>query len=86
LADDTQLIGDESIDAVVIATPVNTHYRLAEAALKAGKHVMLEKPMCASAAECGQLIELATKSQLTLMVEFTAPSESSLPKFEGNFR
>jgi predicted dehydrogenase len=71
LADDTQLIGDESIDAVVIATPVNTHYRLAEAALKAGKHVMLEKPMCASAAECDQLIELATKSHLTLMVDHT---------------
>ncbi|MEW5875640.1 MAG: Gfo/Idh/MocA family oxidoreductase [Candidatus Zixiibacteriota bacterium] len=71
LADDAQLIGDPSIDAVVIATPVNTHFRLAEAALKAGKHVMLEKPMCASARECDALIELATKSNLTLMVDHT---------------
>jgi len=71
LADDAQLIGDPSIAAVVIATPVNTHFRLAEAALKAGKHVMLEKPMCASARECDALIELAKKSNLTLMVDHT---------------
>ncbi|MBD3298122.1 MAG: gfo/Idh/MocA family oxidoreductase, partial [candidate division Zixibacteria bacterium] len=59
------------IDAVVIATPVNTHFPLAEAALKAGKHVLLEKPMCASVAECDTLLELAEQKNLTVMVDHT---------------
>lgn len=63
--------GASDIDAVVIATPVNTHFPLAEAALKAGKHVLLEKPMCASVAECDRLLELAEKNNLTVMVDHT---------------
>ena len=66
-----ELITWEETDAVVIATPVNTHFPLAKAALEAGKHVMLEKPMCASVAECDQLIALADKMGLTLMVDHT---------------
>lgn len=71
LADDSELIGDAGIDAIVIATPVNTHHRLAEAALKAGKHVMIEKPMCASVAECDDLIARARSAGRTLMVDHT---------------
>jgi predicted dehydrogenase len=71
LADADDLIGDKSIDAVVIATPVNTHFPLAAKALKSGKHVLLEKPMCASTAECDKLLALAEANKLTLMVDHT---------------
>lgn len=66
-----EMIAWEQTDAVVIATPVNTHFPLAKAALEAGKHVMLEKPMCASAGDCDQLIAIAEKAKLTLMVDHT---------------
>ena len=70
-ADAGELIGDKSFDAVVIATPVDMHFPLAEQALKAGKHVLLEKPMCASTEECDKLLALADKNKLTLMVDHT---------------
>lgn len=65
------LIADTGIDAVIIATPVETHFPLASAALNAGKHVLLEKPMCSSAAECDKLIALAEQKDRTLMVDHT---------------
>jgi predicted dehydrogenase len=66
-----ELINDTSIDAVVIATPVFTHFDLAKKALLNGKHVLLEKPMAASVSEAEQLIEIAAKKGLTLMVDHT---------------
>ena len=60
------LLGDE-IDAVVIATPVSTHHPLALAALEAGKHVFVEKPLAASSAEAEELVEVASERGLTLM-------------------
>jgi predicted dehydrogenase len=69
--DATLLIKHAKIDAVVIATPVFMHYSLAKIALEAGKHVLIEKPMAASSAEATELIELATKKGLTLMVDHT---------------
>jgi predicted dehydrogenase len=71
VADASEVIGDASIDAVVIATPVNSHFPLAESALSAGKHVLIEKPMCASTEQCDKLIELADSKKLTLMVDHT---------------
>lgn len=68
-ADD--LINDVNIDAVVIATPVFTHYNLAKKALLAGKHVLLEKPMTSSVDESKELIDLALTKGLTLMVDHT---------------
>lgn len=50
------LIADARVDAVVIATPVSTHFELAMAALRAGKHVLVAKPLAASAAQARQLI------------------------------
>jgi len=68
-ADD--IINDSEIDAVVIATSVFSHFPLAKKALMAGKHVLIEKPMTSSVAEADQLIELAAKRGLTLMVDHT---------------
>lgn len=59
---------DPNIDAVIIATPVHTHFELALAALQAGKHVLVEKPLAQTSDQCRQLIALAEKNNLILMV------------------
>jgi predicted dehydrogenase len=61
------VLEDDSIDAVLIATPVSTHQPLAARALRAGKHVFIEKPLAASGAEAGTLIEMAEDAGLVLM-------------------
>jgi len=66
-----EIIGDSNIDAVVIATPVYSHYALAKLALLNGKHVLIEKPMTASSAEAEELIQIASQKGLTLMVDHT---------------
>jgi predicted dehydrogenase len=66
-----ELLSDPRLDAVVIATPVATHYDFARRALEAGKHVLVEKPFTASAREAEELIALAEKRGLTLMVDHT---------------
>src|SRR5947209_7911881 len=65
------LIDDERIDAIVIATPVSSHYRLAREALEAGKHVLVEKPLAASVDQCEDLSALAAERGLVLMVDHT---------------
>lgn len=59
------------IDAVVLATPVATHYPLAKAALEAGKHVLVEKPLATRAAEAEELVALARTRGLVLGVDHT---------------
>ncbi len=59
------------VDAVVIATPVRTHYQLAKQALLAGKHVLVEKPLTDNLAQAEELTELAERMGLTLMVGHT---------------
>ncbi|WP_448382591.1 Gfo/Idh/MocA family protein [Desulfosoma sp.] len=66
-----ELIMDSQVDAVVIATPVSTHYELALTALRAGKHVLLEKPLTASSDQAKHLIEEALRRNLVLMVDHT---------------
>ncbi len=68
--DYTELL-DGRLDAVVVATPVHLHYRLAREALLAGKHVLVEKPITARSAEAQELIEIARDRRLTLMVGHT---------------
>jgi len=68
-ADDILL--DPTIDAVVIVTPVFTHFELARRALLQGKHVLVEKPMTASVAEADELINLAEQKGSILMVDHT---------------
>ena len=66
-----KMLGDEELDAVVIATPLKSHYAAAKACLLAGKHVLLEKPMAHSSGECEELIAIARLRGLTLMVGHT---------------
>jgi predicted dehydrogenase len=66
-----EVTGDPKIDAVVIATPVRFHFEMTKAALKAGKHTFVEKPMASSVAQCKKLIEIAEDKSLTLMVGHT---------------
>src|SRR5213075_2149255 len=65
------VLADPAVDAVVIATPVWTHFSFAQQALEAGKHVLVEKPLTANVAEAEQLVELADRKGLTLMVDHT---------------
>ena len=64
-------IWDSHVDAVIIATPVHTHFTLAKAALLHGKHVLVEKPLTTNVAQAEELIALATKQQLVLAVGHT---------------
>ncbi|MDQ4029567.1 MAG: Gfo/Idh/MocA family oxidoreductase [Actinomycetota bacterium] len=61
------LLADDSLDAVVIATPVPTHYELSKRALEAGKHVFVEKPPAMRAGEMEEMVALAEASSLVLM-------------------
>lgn len=63
-----EVFADASIDLVSIATPNATHYALARAALEAGKHVLVDKPACATAAELRELRDLAVCKNLYLFV------------------
>lgn len=63
-----ELLADPRINAVVIATPTQTHYRIVCESLRAGKHVLVEKPLCTTTQEARSLIELANKTGLVLMV------------------
>jgi predicted dehydrogenase len=69
--DFTSAIKRPDIDAIVIATPLSTHFPFARAALKAGKHVLIEKPMASSVSEGRILVDMAIKKKLTLMVDHT---------------
>jgi predicted dehydrogenase len=66
----TELLRDD-VEAVAIATPVATHAPLAAQALRAGKHVLVEKPLATSAREAEELIRLAERQGVTLMVDHT---------------
>jgi predicted dehydrogenase len=61
------VLADPEVHAVALSTPVHTHFDLAAAALRAGKHVLVEKPLARSGAECRELIRLASERKLTLM-------------------
>jgi len=65
------LLKDPAVDAIAIATPVHTHYELALSALKAGKHVLVEKPIAQNSDQARRLIDEAARHGLTLMVDHT---------------
>jgi predicted dehydrogenase len=65
------ILNDPTIDAVVVATPISTHFRISCAAVKAGKHVLVEKPLTATTKEGMALIHLARRRKKMLMVGHT---------------
>ncbi len=71
MTDFGHLLNGVGLDAVVIAAPVKQHFSLAKAALLAGKHTLIEKPMAASSSECEELIKIAREKGLVLMVGHT---------------
>jgi predicted dehydrogenase len=70
-SDSADLINDPQIDAVVIATPVSSHFELALAALRAGKHVLVEKPLATRSDHARRLIDEAAARDLVLLVDHT---------------
>jgi predicted dehydrogenase len=81
------LLNDSRVDAIAIATPVHTHYELALAALRAGKHVMLEKPLAETSKQARHLIEEAERRNLILMVDHTflyTPAVQKIQQLIGN--
>ncbi len=62
------ILTDKNIDAVVISTPINSHFKIAKNALESGKHVFVEKPMANTIIEAKQLIKIAKSENLNLFV------------------
>jgi predicted dehydrogenase len=74
------LVDAKDIDAIAIATPVVSHYELARQALEKGKHVLVEKPLCANVKEAEGLIEIAQSNGKILMVDHTFLYTGSVKK------
>ncbi len=70
-ADFDEIISSPHIDAIAVITPVSTHFDLVRKALQEGKHVFVEKPFTATVAQAEELIELAEKKRLKIMVDHT---------------
>src|SRR5229473_4643839 len=71
VSDPLEVLRSPEIDAVAVITPVWTHYELAKLALENGKHVFVEKPFTSDSAQAEELIELAARKNLTIMVDHT---------------
>jgi predicted dehydrogenase len=80
------ILNDPDIDAVAIATLPESHFELAHAALSAGKHVFVEKPMARSSAECRTLIDLADKHKRALMAGHTFLYNAAVTKIRDYVR
>jgi predicted dehydrogenase len=70
-SDCNELLRSTDVDAIAVVTPVRTHYELAKAALDNGKHVFVEKPFTCTSAQAEELIELADRKNLKIMVDHT---------------
>ena len=71
VSDPMEVLRSPEIDAVAVITPVWSHYELAKMALENGKHVFIEKPFTSNSAQAEELIELAARKKLTIMVDHT---------------
>jgi predicted dehydrogenase len=71
VADPAELMSSPEIDAIAVITPVWTHYELAKTALEHGKHVFVEKPFTSNTAQAEELIDLAARKNLKIMVDHT---------------
>lgn len=80
--DFNKLVNDPEIDALAIATSARLHFPMAKAALEAGKHVMIEKPMATSTAECEELLRIAKQKGRLIMVGHTFLYSSAVRKIK----
>lgn len=76
------MLEDDAVAAVVVATPVSTHYAVALAALRAGKHILVEKPFTATVAEAEALVAEAAERKLVAMVDHTFVYTSAVRKID----
>jgi len=84
--DASSVVDDPGVDAIVIATPVATHYDLVAAALDAGKHVLVTKPLAASVEEADELVALAERKSLVLLVDHTFIYTGAVEKLRSLIR
>ena len=88
----TELLSDynnllkSDVDAIVIATPVDTHFKFAKAALEAGKHIWVEKPFTATSDQAKELIEISEKKNLKIFVDHTFIYTGSIAKIKELIR
>jgi predicted dehydrogenase len=81
--DAMEMISDPAVDAILIATPVSSHFDLAMAALKAGKHVLVEKPIAESSARAAMLVDEAAKRDRVLQVDHTFVHTPAVQAIKG---
>lgn len=77
-----ELLERDDVEAVAIATPIRTHAPMALAAIRAGKHLLVEKPLAASVREAEEMVEAAKKAGIVLMVDHTFVYSSSVRKIK----
>lgn len=78
-----EIVANPAVDAVVVALPVGLHFEFARRVLEAGKHVMVEKPLCTTTAEAQTLLDIAAKKKLTLMVGHTFEYNAAVHKLKA---
>jgi predicted dehydrogenase len=81
-ADWREAVADPRVDAVAVATPAATHYEIAATALRAGRHVLIEKPMADNLAHARELVDLADRADLRLMAGHTLVYASAARKIK----
>lgn len=77
-----EILRDKDVDAIVIALPVGLHYKLAKDALEAGKNVLIEKPFTSSVKQAQELVSIAKKNKLALMVDHTFEYSEPIKKMK----
>lgn len=81
-ADLSHIVSSADVDAVAVVTPVSTHFDIAKKALQNGKHIFVEKPFTATTAQAEELIDLADKNKLKIMVDHTFLFTGSVRKIK----
>lgn len=81
-----ELLADDRIDLIACATPTNSHFRLGKAALEAGKHVLLEKPMASTSGEAAELLRIAAARGRQIFVDHTYVFTPAVQKMKAMLR
>ena len=76
------ILNDDDVEAIIIATPIHTHFLIAKEALLRNKHVLVEKPITTTIKDAEELIQIAQKNNLRLMVDHTFVYTSAIRKIK----